>query len=144
MKSVGKALGYILENTPEITEVVDESYFVFIPQKTSSEVGDKVLVRFYAVEVEPSTPKEGQATVDSYGVMIDIYARNPIKASDAAEAIRDKIDKFQGDVNGVTVREITYEGGGIEPDKLYDIDVVRYFMDFLMTINRTPGTPVVF
>lgn len=145
MKEVGKALGYILRNTSAITDVVDESYFVKLPQENSSVIkSDKTAVRFTIADLSPMTPKAEQATVDTYEVIMDVFAKNGVDASTAAEVIRNNLDKYKGDVNGVAVREITYEGGEIEADKLYEVDVVNCMMVFKVTINRTVNTAVSF
>lgn len=74
-----------------------------------------------------STPvdfKDGQSNLEEIDVQLDIYGNNYDTIMDLNNKIRNRLDRFSGIVEGVSVQTITYKGSD---SNVYNADINVYW-----------------
>lgn len=91
-------------------------------------------VAYLTVSNSPTNCKEGDAGLDRKRVQINIYSEDYDQVDELSEVTRSLLTAFSGTVEGVDIRNITYE---TETD-LHDDAAEVYFkaQDYTITINR--------
>jgi hypothetical protein len=93
---------------------------------------------FMVYTIINSTPvdfKDGQSNLEEINVQIDVYTNNYETTQTLANNVRNRLDRFSGSVNGVSVQTITY----ISSDsQVYNADLNVYWMsvDFNAKMKR--------
>jgi hypothetical protein len=83
----------------------------------------------------PYNYKDGQSNLEEINVQIDVYTNNYETTQTLANNVRNRLDRFSGSVNGVSVQTITY----ISSDsQVYNADLNVYWMsvDFNAKMKR--------
>src|SRR6478736_5980390 len=91
-------------------------------------------VAYQTISNSPTNCKEGDAGLDRKRLQINIYSEDYDQQEELAEITRNLLSSFSGTVDGVTIRNITYE---TETD-LHDdaADIFFKAQDYTITINR--------
>tara|TARA_R110000737_G_scaffold205578_2_gene224162 strand:- start:9890 stop:11038 length:1149 start_codon:yes stop_codon:yes gene_type:complete len=90
----------------------------------------------YDVENEaPTDDKDGVSTLDVDGVMVSVYSKTYVEASDLARKIRTALDRVRGTFGGVVVQSIQYSGyNDLFDDDSGDGGIYRKALDFKIRI----------
>ena len=92
----------------------------------------------------PTETKDGVSPLDEVQIQLDVWSdlddgNNPLTgyraAAEAEQAIRDVVDGFMGDVQGITIDEIRYRAHNPTPFE-DNRDMYRVSVDYLMRIKR--------
>lgn len=93
---------------------------------------------FVVYTIINSTPvdfKDGQSNLEEINVQIDVYTNNYETTQSLANNVRNRLDRFSGSVNGVSVQTITYVSSD---SQVYNADLNVYWMsiDFNAKMKR--------
>ena len=85
-----------------------------------------------------STPvdfKDGQSNLEEINVQVDVYTNNYETTQTLANNVRNRLDRFTGTVNNVSVQTITYVSSD---SQVYNADLNVYWMsiDFNAKMKR--------
>jgi len=79
--------------------------------------------------------KDGQSNLEEINIQIDVYTNNYETTQTLANNVRNRLDRFVGTVNGISVQTIKY----ISSDsQVYNADLNVYWMsvDFMANMKR--------
>jgi hypothetical protein len=101
-------------------------------------VPQNVAYPFIVYTIINSTPvdyKDGQSNLEEVTVQIDVYTNNYDTTQTLANLVRNRLDRFTGTVNGVTVATIKYMSSD---SQVYNADLNVYWMsvDFMAKMKR--------
>lgn len=128
---IGKVIYGRLSTDAAITGVCGTNIFPDIAPQN-------VQYPFMVYTIINSTPvdfKDGQSNLEEINVQIDVYTNNYETTQTLANNVRNRLDRFSGSVNGVSVQTITY----ISSDsQVYNADLNVYWMsiDFNAKMKR--------
>jgi hypothetical protein len=93
---------------------------------------------FIVYTITNSTPvdyKDGQSNLEEINLQVDIYTNNYDTTQTLANNVRNRLDRFVGTVNGVSVQTINYVSSD---SQVYNADLNVYWMsvDFMAKMNR--------
>jgi hypothetical protein len=93
---------------------------------------------FIVYTITNSTPvdyKDGQSNLEEINLQIDIYTNNYDTTQTLANNVRNRLDRFVGTVNGVSVQTINYVSSD---SQVYNADLNVYWMsvDFMAKMKR--------
>jgi hypothetical protein len=93
---------------------------------------------FIVYTITNSTPvdfKDGQSNLEEINLQVDIYTNNYDTTQTLANNVRNRLDRFVGTVNGVTVQTIKYVSSD---SQVYNADLNVYWMsvDFMANMKR--------
>lgn len=101
-------------------------------------VPQNVAYPFIVYTITNSTPvdyKDGQSNLEEVTVQVDVYSNNYDTTQTLANLIRNRLDRFTGTVNGVSVATIKYMSSD---SQVYNADLNVYWMsvDFMLKMKR--------
>lgn len=93
---------------------------------------------FIVYTITNSTPvdyKDGQSNLEEINLQVDIYTNNYDTTQTLANNVRNRLDRFAGTVNGVSVQTINYVSSD---SQVYNADLNVYWMsvDFMAKMKR--------
>jgi hypothetical protein len=93
---------------------------------------------FIVYTITNSTPvdyKDGQSNLEQINLQVDIYTNNYDTTQTLANNVRNRLDRFVGTVNGVSVQTINYVSSD---SQVYNADLNVYWMsvDFMAKMKR--------
>jgi len=93
---------------------------------------------FIVYTITNSTPvdyKDGQSNLEEINLQIDIYTNNYDTTQTLANNVRNRLDRFVGTINGVSVQTINYVSSD---SQVYNADLNVYWMsvDFMAKMKR--------
>jgi hypothetical protein len=93
---------------------------------------------FIVYTITNSTPvdyKDGQSNLEEINLQVDIYTNNYDTTQTLANNVRNRLDRFVGTVNGVSVQTINYVSSD---SQVYNADLNVYWMsvDFMAKMKR--------
>jgi hypothetical protein len=93
---------------------------------------------FIVYTITNSTPvdyKDGQSNLEEINLQIDVYTNNYDTTQTLANNVRNRLDRFVGTVNGVSVQTINYVSSD---SQVYNADLNVYWMsvDFMAKMKR--------
>jgi hypothetical protein len=93
---------------------------------------------FIVYTITNSTPvdyKDGQSNLEEINLQVDIYTNNYDTTQTLANNVRNRLDRFVGTVNGVSVQSINYVSSD---SQVYNADLNVYWMsvDFMAKMKR--------
>ena len=128
---IGKVIYGRLSTDAAITGVCGTNIFPDIAPQN-------VQYPFMVYTIVNSTPvdfKDGQSNLEEINVQIDVYTNNYETTQTLANNVRNRLDRFSGSVNGVSVQTITYVSSD---SQVYNADLNVYWMsiDFNAKMKR--------
>jgi hypothetical protein len=96
------------------------------------------------ITTSPTDTKDGVSCMDEVQIQLDVWANledvgdsltGYRAAAEAEQSIRDVVDGFMGDVEGITIDEIRYRTHNATPFE-DDRDMYRVSVDYIMRIKR--------
>lgn len=93
---------------------------------------------FIVYTITNSTPvdyKDGQSNLEEINLQVDIYTNNYDTTQTLANNVRNRLDRFVGTLNGVSVQTINYVSSD---SQVYNADLNVYWMsvDFMAKMKR--------
>jgi hypothetical protein len=93
---------------------------------------------FIVYTITNSTPvdyKDGQSNLEEINLQVDVYTNNYDTTQTLANNVRNRLDRFVGTVNGVSVQTINYVSSD---SQVYNADLNVYWMsvDFMAKMKR--------
>lgn len=105
----GKAIYTLLSTDADITAVVGNRIFPVIAKID----GRKPAIIYHTVGTRPTDFKDGPSDIDFITVQIDVYADDYGIASNLAELVRRRLDRYpHSTVSGVHLAGVSYTNGG--------------------------------
>jgi len=101
----GKAVFNILSSFSDVTNDVGNR---ISPVRSFNEDQYPYLV-YSITSNDPQPVKSKQTPVDIPTIQIDVFAVTHEKAAAISEKIRNKLDKFSGDVEGIQIADVVFE-----------------------------------
>ena len=128
---IGKVIYGRLSTDAAITGVCGTNIFPDIAPQN-------VKYPFVVYTIINSTPvdfKDGQSNLEEINVQIDVYTNNYETTQTLANNVRNRLDRFTGTVNNVSVQTITYVSSD---SQVYNADLNVYWMsiDFNAKMKR--------
>lgn len=128
---IGKVIYGRLSTDAAITGVCGTNIFPDIAPQN-------VQYPFMVYTIINSTPvdfKDGQSNLEEINVQVDVYTNNYETTQTLANNVRNRLDRFSGSVNDVTVQTITYVSSD---SQVYNADLNVYWMsiDFNAKMKR--------
>lgn len=128
---IGKVIYGRLSTDAAITGVCGTNIFPDIAPQN-------VQYPFMVYTIVNSTPvdfKDGQSNLEEINVQVDVYTNNYETTQTLANNVRNRLDRFSGSVNGVSVQTITYVSSD---SQVYNADLNVYWMsiDFNAKMKR--------
>ena len=128
---IGKVIYGRLSTDEAITGVCGTNIFPDIAPQN-------VQYPFVVYTIVNSTPvdfKDGQSNLEEINVQVDVYTNNYETTQTLANNVRNRLDRFTGTVNNVSVQTITYVSSD---SQVYNADLNVYWMsiDFNAKMKR--------
>jgi len=128
---IGKVIYGRLSTDAAITGVCGTNIFPDIAPQN-------VQYPFVVYTIINSTPvdfKDGQSNLEEINVQVDVYTNNYETTQTLANNVRNRLDRFSGTVNNVSVQTITYVSSD---SQVYNADLNVYWMsiDFKAKMKR--------
>lgn len=128
---IGKLIYGRLSTDSNITSIVGTNIY---PDITPQNV-DYPFVVYTIINSLPVDYKDGQSNLEEINLQIDVYTQKYDDTQNLANLIRNRLDRFVGTVEGVTVQTIKYVSSN---SQVYNAELNVYWMsiDFMAKMKR--------
>jgi hypothetical protein len=128
---IGKLIYGRLSTATNITAIVGTNIY---PDITPQNV-DYPFIVYSIIDSNPVDFKDGQSNLEEIDLQIDVYTQNYDTTQNLANLIRNRLDRFVGTVEGVSVQTIKYVR---QTSQIFNAELSVYWVsiDFMIKMKR--------
>ena len=128
---IGKLIYGRLSTASNITAIVGTNIY---PDITPQNV-DYPFIVYSVIDSNPVDYKDGQSNLEEIDLQIDVYTQNYDTTQNIANLIRNRLDRFVGTVEGVSVQTIKYIR---QSSQVFNAELSVYWVsiDFMIKMKR--------
>ena len=128
---IGKLIYGRLSTASNITAIIGTNIY---PDITPQNV-DYPFIVYSIIDSNPVDFKDGQSNLEEIDLQIDVYTQNYDTTQNLANLIRNRLDRFVGTVEGVSVQTIKYVR---QSSQVFNAELSVYWVstDFMIKMKR--------
>lgn len=128
---IGKLIYGRLSTASTITAIIGTNIY---PDITPQNV-DYPFIVYSVIDSNPVDFKDGQSNLEEIDLQIDVYTQNYDTTQNLANLIRNRLDRFVGTVEGVSVQTIKYVR---QSSQVFNAELSVYWVsiDFMIKMKR--------
>jgi len=128
---IGKLIYGRLSTASTITAIIGTNIY---PDITPQNV-DYPFIVYTIIDSNPVDFKDGQSNLEEIDLQIDVYTQNYDTTQNLANLIRNRLDRFVGTVEGVSVQTIKYIR---QSSEVFNAELSVYWVsiDFMIKMKR--------
>lgn len=128
---IGKLIYGRLSTASTITAIIGTNIY---PDITPQNV-DYPFIVYSVIDSNPVDFKDGQSNLEEIDLQIDVYTQNYDTTQNLANLIRNRLDRFVGTVEGVSVQTIKYIR---QSSQVFNAELSVYWVsiDFMIKMKR--------
>jgi hypothetical protein len=128
---IGKLIYARLSTASTITAIIGTNIY---PDITPQNV-DYPFIVYSIIDSNPVDYKDGQSNLEEIDLQIDVYTQNYDTTQNLANLIRNRLDRFVGTLEGVSVQTIKYVR---QSSQVFNAELSVYWVsiDFMIKMKR--------